>query len=261
MVFGSFLSKTGRIKLTSADNKQIILNKNMVEKVGIWLIGIPHLGLRGRAKAIMDNLKTKKRIIILDAGCGPGLYTTYLALKGYDITGTDISKKKIEEAKEINRRAGGSSTFINGDLCALPFKKESFDLIICSDVIEHITADYKAIAEFSWVLKEEGKLILTTTGNNRFTAKYKETFLHQRNGYDAKDFQRLINHTDLKLVKDSPCFSFFGKIAWLTNRKLSKFPILCAVLFYPLFWISFLDISLRIDTNPFNRIFIAVKEK
>ncbi len=269
MVFGSFLAKVGKTRLKSADGKSVQINKTKIESLGIWAVGIPHIGLRGRAHAIIDYFnknisqkqKTKKKIKILDAGCGPGLYGTYFALKGHNVTSLDLDSEKIQAAREINQKAGCESTFIEGDLCDLKFEDNFFDIIICSDVIEHIPNDTKAMKELGRVLKPKGLMLLTTTGNNTFTKKYQKTFEHERAGYDSKEYNDLLNETGLKLVEDQPIFSIFGKAAWLCNRAISKSSIASGILFYPLFWLSHIDYYLKIDYKPFNRLFVTRKDE
>lgn len=259
MAFGSFLCKVGRIELSTADNKKKVINKNLIEKFGIFFLGIPHIGLRVRTNLILKHIKPNRNIRILDAGCGPGLYTTYLALKGYNVIGIDIDRNKIDIARKINKNTNCDSKFLQGDLNKLPFKKEEFDLILCSDVIEHIKKDVQTIKELNRVLRNGGRLILSSTGNNKFTKKFKNEFMHERAGYNKNDILNLTKSTDLKLIKSLPCLSIFGKFAWITNRYTQKYNIINAILFYPLFLISLLDHIFKIDSDPINRIFIFVK--
>ncbi len=51
---------------------------------------------------------------------------------------------------------------ILGDIHAMPFPDNSYDVIVCSEVLEHLHSPYKAIAEIERVLRPGGKLILTT---------------------------------------------------------------------------------------------------
>ena len=81
MAFSSFLYRSGEIELSTADHKTVRINKNFLERLGLRLIGIPHLGLRGRAWAIWGELRGVKEKKILDAGSGPGLYALHLAEK------------------------------------------------------------------------------------------------------------------------------------------------------------------------------------
>ncbi len=260
MAFSGFLSKAGEIELSTADHKKVKINKTFFERVGLQLIGIPHLGLRGRAWAILGELKREKGKKILDAGSGPGLYALHLAKKGHFVTGVDIDKEKVKLSAGIAQRIGNTAKFTAGDLCALPFPNSSFEIIVCSDVIEHIPNDRKALQEMARVLKPEGKLILTSTGNNSFTRRFQEVLEHCRPGYERKDFERLIEGTGLALVRMRPLFSLLGKAAWLANRNLSKHKKLSALLFYPLFWLYLIEYSVGVDYRPFNRMFVAVKK-
>lgn len=50
---------------------------------------------------IIDHFKINKDSKICDFGCGPGFYTTPLALTGADITGIDFSERSIKHAKKV----------------------------------------------------------------------------------------------------------------------------------------------------------------
>ena len=260
MAFSSFLYSAGEIELSAADHKTVKINKNFLERFGLRLMGIPHLGLRGRAWAILRELKDEKRKKILDAGSGPGLYALHLAKKGHSVIGVDIDTEKVKLSTGIAQRTGNTAEFIVGDLCALPFSDHSFEIIVCSDVIEHIPSDKKALQEMARVLKPEGKLILTSTGNNLFTKKLQRTFEHCRPGYEREDFEKLIEGTGLALMKVRPLFSLLGKAAWLANRRLSKHQKFSALLFYPLFWMYLIEYTAGVDYRPFNRLFVAIKK-
>jgi ubiquinone/menaquinone biosynthesis C-methylase UbiE len=69
---------------------------------------------------------------VLDAGCGDGRVSASLATR-YDVVGIDVSSNAIGR-QERRRRVVGS-------LAALPFPDRSFDLVMSSEVIEHIPGD------------------------------------------------------------------------------------------------------------------------
>lgn len=69
---------------------------------------------------------------VLDAGCGDGRVSTALASQ-YQVVGVDVSYHAL------NREAHRSR--VAGVLTALPFRDESFDLVLVSEVIEHISVD------------------------------------------------------------------------------------------------------------------------
>lgn len=81
---------------------------------------------------------------MLNLGCGKGRYKELFP----DSIGFDIQKRK-----EVD---------VVGDAHALPFDDDSFDTIICMEVLEHLHTPHQAIAEMQRVLKQGGMLILST---------------------------------------------------------------------------------------------------
>ena len=103
-------------------------------------------------KSRFENLSGQK---VLDLGCGYGYYTDYFKSIGADVLGVDGSTKMVEIAK--NRYP--NSCF---DVCditeAFPFKKESFDLIFCNQVLMDIENIEQVFSECFRVLKSGGTL-------------------------------------------------------------------------------------------------------
>lgn len=97
-----------------------------------------------------------KELKILDLGCGDGSLLERISI--HRKFGVDIS----EEQLAIARAKGIESFLVNIDLDPLPFEDNFFDIIICTEVIEHVLVPDKLLAEASRVLKKGGKLILTT---------------------------------------------------------------------------------------------------
>jgi 2-polyprenyl-3-methyl-5-hydroxy-6-metoxy-1,4-benzoquinol methylase len=98
---------------------------------------------------------------VLDAGCGVGRPTSeYLAKKGFDVTGIDISKRMVDLAKENVPEA----RFYQKNILTLDFPDESFDGIICVYTLWHIPRkNHPTIIEnFHRMLKDNGILVLNT---------------------------------------------------------------------------------------------------
>jgi len=72
---------------------------------------------------------------VLDIGCGNGACAQAVSKKAAKVTGIDISKKNIQTAKE--KFPNGNLKYIIGDATSYDFK-ESFDVIILSNALEHI---------------------------------------------------------------------------------------------------------------------------
>lgn len=97
---------------------------------------------------------------ILDAGCGDGYYSSWLADQGGDVVGIDASEEMIDVASE---RYGDDATFQQADLTeTLSFDDDSFDLIVCQHVLSHLPSLETPFAEFARILRPGGTLVITT---------------------------------------------------------------------------------------------------
>lgn len=85
----------------------------------------------------------------LDVGCREGIQTRWLETKGYAVTSIDIQP------------AYAPALVVDVDE-PLPFETNRFDLVWCSEVIEHLRHPAKSIEEMRRVLKPGGTLIITT---------------------------------------------------------------------------------------------------
>lgn len=72
------------------------------------------------------------------------------------VTGLDISEDAIAFCQEK-----GLGLVERGDICSMPFADESFDLVLATDVIEHVEDDGRALREIARVLKPGGVVLLT----------------------------------------------------------------------------------------------------
>jgi ubiquinone/menaquinone biosynthesis C-methylase UbiE len=109
----------------------------------------------------------RKKYRFLDIGCERGFDVFSLAknFSGYEIEfiGIDISSEKIEVANEKVKENGMTNcTFLQGNAEELEFPPDSFDIILCSEVMEHLYKPEKALKDMYKILKKGGYLILTT---------------------------------------------------------------------------------------------------
>lgn len=74
----------------------------------------------------------------IDLGCGAGNYAIYLATRGFDMTGIDISPAAIESARENARKRGVSCRFIVADLLGELSLGDSYDFAYDWEVLHHI---------------------------------------------------------------------------------------------------------------------------
>ena len=106
---------------------------------------------------------------VLDAGCGGGRHLSEaFRAKGVSVVGIDLNKDdalKAHNTTKIMRYegedGGGSALVMVSDVTKLPFADESFDIVICSEVLEHIPDHGKAIREIIRVLKPGKSLVVS----------------------------------------------------------------------------------------------------
>jgi 2-polyprenyl-3-methyl-5-hydroxy-6-metoxy-1,4-benzoquinol methylase len=101
--------------------------------------------LRRFHRQIASLLKATGAEKILDAGCGEGFVVSYL-LQGNDrlaITGIDCSPQAIEMARQMVPGV----LFNVGDLREMPYGDDSFDLVMCLEVLEHLPDPHKGLRE------------------------------------------------------------------------------------------------------------------
>ncbi len=116
-----------------------------------------------------DKLGVKAGDRLLDMGAGAGRHAFEALRRGAVVTALDYSLDDIRKAGstlyamqlEESLPAGASSGCVNGDALCLPFNSNSFDRIICSEVMEHIPDDRGAAAELFRVLKPGGTIAVT----------------------------------------------------------------------------------------------------
>jgi 2-polyprenyl-3-methyl-5-hydroxy-6-metoxy-1,4-benzoquinol methylase len=134
------------------------------ERLDDPIIGIRHSRL---LKDVLFYLGQMKRPLVLEAGCGQGIWVIELESNGYKVVGIDYSMKGIHAALEY----GVSSSIINGNILSLPFKDNSFDVILSWGVVEHFqdVADVLSALHEKWrVIRQGGVLFITVPVDNYF---------------------------------------------------------------------------------------------
>ena len=116
-----------------------------------------------------DRLGLKPGDLILDMGAGAGRHAFEVYRRGAHIIALDYSLADLKDVSGLfaamnaagEAPAGTTAATVNGDGTRLPFPDNTFDHIICSEVMEHIPDDSAAASELARVLKPGGTIAVT----------------------------------------------------------------------------------------------------
>lgn len=119
------------------------------------------LAFRRRCETILEWLDPAPDARILDCGCGYGFTLRMLAeLTEADLVGLDYDPERVAQVERDLARFPNVSV-VQGDAQHLPFADDSFDHVVCSEVLEHLPDDAAAVREIARVLKPGGTAVFT----------------------------------------------------------------------------------------------------
>ncbi|MFZ5876642.1 MAG: class I SAM-dependent methyltransferase [Nitrospirota bacterium] len=100
---------------------------------------------------------------VLDAGCGGGSLAVALAVRGYRVVGVESSPECVARARRRAAQSGvsGLVSINRGDVTALPVADASVDAVVSGEVLEHVTDDAAAAAEYRRVLRPGGACLVS----------------------------------------------------------------------------------------------------
>ena len=156
-----------------------------------------HWWYRGRRRIIgaeLHRLPLPAPARILDAGCGSGRTLEDLVAYG-EVSGIEISP----EAAEVARGRDCGEVFV-GRLEQLPWEADTFDLITCLDVLEHVPDDRMALTELRRVCRPGGWLVMTVPAYQALWSYHDEANRHYRR-YERATLRTAIADTGWRLER------------------------------------------------------------
>lgn len=103
---------------------------------------------------------------VLDLGCAGGFMAEALAAKGARVSGIDPASDAIASARAHAEEVGLDIRYEVGVGEALPYADDSFDYVVCVDVLEHVESVPKTITEIARVLRPGGIFCFDTINRN-----------------------------------------------------------------------------------------------
>lgn len=214
-------------------NASPILRKSFYRLLDLLLLRTWHI--RKEIRKWEKNISSAQ---ILDAGSGFGQYVFFLASrnKAWKIKGIDVKDEQIEDCNQFFHKIGlHNAHFEKGDLTKYQ-QANTYDLVLCVDVMEHIEEDVEVLKNFHASLKEGGMVLISTPsdqGGSDVHHHHEEehsndgthSFIdeHVRDGYNIDELKDKFKRAGFSKSEVYYQYGTPGKISW----KLSmKYPIL-----------------------------------
>jgi SAM-dependent methyltransferase len=113
----------------------------------------------------LERLSVRRGHRVLDAGCGEGRHCFGALERGAHVIGVDLDGDSLRRAAGGLRsradRLGTLGAMVRGDAFHLPFADETFDRVICAEVMEHVHDFRGAARELARVTRPEGVVAVT----------------------------------------------------------------------------------------------------
>lgn len=192
------------------------------------------------------------RFQVLDCGCGDGALSLLAAEKGAKVIALDLSLERLKKlSSQVDEKPIRQ---LAGDCCALPLKKESVDVVLVSELLEHVPEDDTMLEEIWKALKKGGKFILSVPYREMINTVVCPNchFEFFRHGH--------LRSYDKSLLKNQLVKAGFTKIRLTFSNNL-KTRFIRGRSFFPIGWLVSLDTFFSALFPNQSRFLIAVAEK
>jgi SAM-dependent methyltransferase len=135
------------------DNYKKHTHKNPIQRLLLWNF----------FRNLLSLVASKKVDSILDVGCGEGF--TLNRLKEYGIGKYLEGVEQSKDAIELGRKTYPDIKIIKGSIYDLPYKDNSFNLVLCTEVLEHLDNPSKALKE---LVRVSSKYLIVSVPNEPY---------------------------------------------------------------------------------------------
>ncbi len=226
--FGLLFEKLqGDLKLFFAWKASVFQAMRQVEERHWWYVAL--------REQIYEEVKKIPDPLICDVGCGTGCNMQFLKEKKYNIQGVDLSAEALHHCLER-----GLTEVQKGSITDLPFRQNSFDLVLLIDVLCMLESEEipRAVEELRRILKPGGTLILNEPAFRQLRSQHDLNCL-MKNRFSQRECISLLTHHGFEIQQSSyrVCFLFpVIALIKIINRCLLKLTIPIA----PLNWLLLL---------------------
>lgn len=189
------------------------MNNSYLDCLAVLGVGGAHPGGLKLTKELLAQEKMNESTKILDAGCGTGQTSAYIAKKyGCDVTAVDQNKIMVEKANKRFSAEEISIKAIEGTMENLPFANDSFDFIL-SESVMLFTNITQSITELKRVLKPGGKLLaiemVREKKMNDAELVTLKSFYENTHFHSEEEWKQNLNQAKFKVIQvDKPKVQF-----------------------------------------------------
>lgn len=131
----------------------------------------------------LAQMNLNRNDVLLEAGCGTGRMTPIFASRCHSVAALDFSFESLRRCQAKLKRAGITNVdLIQADVCALPFRNNSFSKLVSCQVLEHLPTPEsrdRMISELARVTESGGNVVLSAYQHSLFTRLFgKKEGLH-----------------------------------------------------------------------------------
>ncbi len=174
-----------------------------------------HPSVRLRNNHIINEIRRLKFNSLIDVGCGDGFLANLIKSQFPDkkISGTDVSNKILI----INSEKYPEIDFYQSDITSNSFNIEKhYDIVVCSEVIEHLVEWKTSLKYLSVLLKKEGYLILTTQSGKKYKSDINNGHI---NHFELQILENELSKYGIKFINSfKKGFPFLNMQKWLYEK-------------------------------------------
>jgi len=221
--------------LGSVFNKSVLSRKTFYRLLDLLLLRAWHV--HREVKEWSKSIKGE--VNVLDAGAGFGQYTYNMSAKHPDwkIQAVDVKYEQVEDCNRFFSKLDNPNVnFIVGDLTKYK-KEDTYNLVVCVDVMEHIEEDVQVFKNFYASMKPGAMLLVSTPSDQGGSDVHHhdhdhdhqndgtDSFIdeHVRDGYAIPDIKAKLKEAGFSKSEAHYSYGWPGKISW---RLSMKYPIL-----------------------------------
>jgi SAM-dependent methyltransferase len=153
---------------------------------------------------------------VIDLGCSSGYLLADLraSLPGATLIGVDLVTSGLRRA----RAQAPDAVLLQADVCSLPLRDSSVDVVVSANLLEHVPDDERALTEIARVLRPGGRAVVVVPVNPALYDYYDRLLGHERR-YARGELARKARASGLRVLEDAHLGAPLYPALWVVKRR------------------------------------------